>query len=220
MMLRRLRRLGEYVHRFGMPAAARHYLGSWLGARHVVRIGIVHALKLAEWRTVVVPGVQVRILAADEALAYTLAGHHGFAVGDARPLLARGDVCYAGFIDGVPVCSAWYSLGPLLQFGAMIAPPEWAYWGHRVHTNSAFRGRNFQTAIKSVAFEDFVSRGYREILNSIEWTNDASLRLHRRLGYRRIGRIYFTGTEHRGVTWIRVPDAAGIRRVARMAAGA
>jgi L-amino acid N-acyltransferase YncA len=43
-------------------------------------------------------------------------------------------------------------------------------------------------------------RGYDTLFNSIEWTNDASRRLHERVGYEAIGAIVRLGSERVGVT--------------------
>jgi GNAT superfamily N-acetyltransferase len=169
----------------------------------LLSVGVCYALRdagraLASLRTP--PELVVRRLAADEVLRLSAERQEWFFPGAVQTSLARGDECFGGFLDGVLACSGWFATRPLLALGAVVGFSSDCVWEHRLFTRMEFRGRGLNAALKPVAFEHFASRGCTTLLNTVEWTNDASRRLHTRLGYRRTALLVRLGAGRVGRT--------------------
>jgi GNAT superfamily N-acetyltransferase len=214
-LARKARTAVTYGQRHGGGAVFRHYAGNALYALGLLRAGSCYALDdyailMAAPR---VAGFDVRLLTHEEIANFAATGEPRFELAEIGPLLARGDMCFGGFVDGELACSGWYALEPIPQFGVVLGFAPNAVWEHRLYTRPAYRGRALQVALKAAAARWCRERGRAVILNSIEWTNDASKSLHRRLGYRRIATIVRIGTESTGRTFVLGANAFGVHVV-------
>lgn len=202
-LVRRLRTLATHVGRHGVLAGVRLLLGRSLAQLDVVHIGVCYALEDFSRAAAPLPDVaalELRQLDEREIRRLTAAGESWFFPGAVEASLARGDFCFGAFVDGMLVASGWYATVPIRQFGAVIGFRERGVWEHRLYTKPEFRGRGINAAIKIPAMRALAERGYDTLINSIEWTNDASRRLHERVGYEAIAAIVRIGSERVGIT--------------------
>jgi GNAT superfamily N-acetyltransferase len=200
---RRVQHFATRVRRHGAVSGIRALVGRLLAQARIARIGVFYALddySRASIRMPEVPGLELRQLDEAEVRRLTADGEPHFFPGAVAASLERGDYCFGAFMDGQLVASGWYSMVPIVQFGAVIGFRPGAAWEHRLFTRPEFRGKGINAAIKLPAMETLAALGRTRLINSIEWTNDASRHLHERVGYERIGSIVRLGSEGFGVS--------------------
>lgn len=116
--------------------------------------------------------------------------------------LARGDRCFGTFLDGRLASSCWIALRPLRMLGAIVEFPDDCAWEHLIYTKPEFRGRGLAATMKVRVAQELAMSGRLTLLNTVRWTNDASRRLHERIGYRSFATLVHVGPASVGRTWL------------------
>jgi RimJ/RimL family protein N-acetyltransferase len=184
--------LAEVTRRFGIKATAGH--AALRAANSVAPVRVLRVLLLgmrSRVRQLAPRGYRVEPLGADALVTAVrertdLDMDHRFVAA----ALARGDRCF-GTLSGDTVTSyAWYSTratpigdGLWLEFAE-----EHAYM-YKAFTVPEHRGRRLHGAGVSRALALYAASGYRGLVCYIDADNFASLRAHRRIGFRDIGTI-------------------------------
>jgi GNAT superfamily N-acetyltransferase len=178
-------------------------VGHSLADVHLLAVGICYALPDAERALASVPKVPellIRRLTTEEVLERTARQEDWFFPGAVEESLERGDLCLGGYLGGGLVCSGWFATRPILALGGIVGFGPDCVWEHRLFTKLEFRGRGLNGALKPVALRHFAPQGFTTLLNTVDWTNDASRRLHVRLGYRRVATLLRVGSSRLGRT--------------------
>ena len=213
---RKIGTLKEHVGRFGWPSAVHVALARPLERWRLLRVGYCLALDI---RNPLRPpgdlpsGAEVRELRLEEVGELAQSETDWFFPGAVAASLERGDRCFAVLIDGVVACSNWCATAPLLQFGLVLQPPVGGFFGHRLFTKPAHRGRKLQAFLRAHVADHYRALGYEWYLNTMFWTNTASLHAAERLGYRRVATILAVGPEDRPYSrllWVRPPGVSVI----------
>ena len=116
-------------------------------------------------------------------------------------LQSERDFCFAAFHGGRLVNYAWYALESVEaehSFGAGLKLPPDTIYMYKAYTVPEFRGRQIHGAALSRAAERFRQRGIARMIAIVEFGNRASLRSHRKLGFRPAGRLLWIGRKSIG----------------------
>ncbi len=161
------------------------------------------------------PEFQFRFLTAKEVSGFAADPKNdldaSFAVRATRGL----DLCFAAIASGGQLASySWYASGsiePEHHLGvAMSLPTDVAYM-YKAFTHPDYRGRRLYAATVALALKNLAHRGVTKLVTTIEWTNFASLRGCRRLGFQELGRLSTIGpTRHRIAFTSRAAKSRGI----------
>src|SRR4051794_29195385 len=112
-----------------------------------------------------------------------------------RRRLARGDTVYLGQLNDQIVCHTWFHRGPApfeeerTQFALWRLDGE-TFWSYDAMTRAEARSSGafvkvFVTALREL----FESQGARRVRGFIDDNNQASLSVHKRLGFRIVGTV-------------------------------
>lgn len=181
-----------HFRRHGAAAGFRLLLGeplSRLGLLHVCGIYALHDAVRRLHSLPIPAGLDVRALTPQEVRQYVQNREPWFFPAGVQSSLARGDQCFAGFLGGQLVCHGWFATRPLPVLRAQLGFAEDVVWEHRLFTKPQFRGLGINPALKVVAMRHFSNMGRTTLANVVIWTNDASRRMHARLGYARVGTL-------------------------------
>lgn len=108
--------------------------------------------------------------------------------------------------DGLPVLVAVEDNGAILGWGALSR--YHARWGYRftvensVYVHPDARGRGVGTALLAALVARARSLGFHAIIASVDGSNQVSIRLHERAGFRQMGRL--TEIIHKFDRWLDV----------------
>jgi GNAT superfamily N-acetyltransferase len=216
VLARKSRALLSHARRHGWLAGGRLLVRESLAQAGALRVGICYALEDAAAKLENLPpvaGLQIRRLHPDEARVFGAAGEDWFLPGYIEQSLQRGDDCFGAFVDGTLACSGWYARAPILQFGGVIGFPDDVVWEHRIFTRPEFRGRGLAASIKAPAARHYREQGRTTMLATVEWTNDASRCLYRRLGSRAIATILQLGRGRPSRTWLLGGAGSGLHLI-------
>jgi len=135
----------------------------------------------------------VRAATDDDAAA--LAGIGDTAEGLVRARLARGDRAFLGELAGRALAHIWFCRGPTFDedvelFARVALAPDafWAYHGVAVadaRTSGIFV-KVYQTGLRAA----FVEHGATRVLTGVRASNLASVAMHERMGFRRVGSLF------------------------------
>ena len=129
-----------------------------------------------------------------------------------RERLERGDYGYVAELDGGPsgqpelVCYTWFHRGPtpFEEERTLFAP--WrldasTFWSYDAMTREDVRSSGTFAKVFRIALRELFERhGAKRIRGNIDHVNDASLQVHRRLGFRTIGTV--TSVVVPGLKWL------------------
>jgi hypothetical protein len=138
----------------------------------------------------------LRVRAATDDDAAALAGVDGTAEALVRARLRRGDRPFVGELDGRALAHIWFCRGPTTfdedvdLFARVALGPGtfWSYHGVAVadaRTSGIFV-KVFQTGLRAV----FVEHGATRVLTGVRASNLASVAMHERMGFRRVGSLF------------------------------
>jgi RimJ/RimL family protein N-acetyltransferase len=100
--------------------------------------------------------------------------------------------CFGVYAAGRLVSYAWFAERAIEAehsfFFPLRLPPNTVY-EYKAYTVSEFRGQGIHGAALLRAAKHFRRRGFAQILGIVEARNEASLRSHEKLGFRRAGRL-------------------------------
>jgi hypothetical protein len=132
-----------------------------------------------------------------------------------RARFAAGDAVFVGELEGQLLAHSWFHAGPVpfhedtdLYGSFVIDPGDW--WSYHAVVVSEARTSGvfikvFQSALRSI----FLDSGAKRILCAVKTTNRASVAMHDRLGFRRIGTIGSVLVP--GLRWLRWSAEGGAR---------
>jgi hypothetical protein len=121
--------------------------------------------------------------------------------------LADEDLGYVGQLDDEILCYTWFHRGPrpFEEDRGKFAPldlEESTFWSYDAMTRPDVRSSGIFPKVFRHALRDiFHVHGAKRILGSIDHINDASLGVHKRLGFRTIGSV--TSLVVPGFKWLR-----------------
>lgn len=127
-----------------------------------------------------------------------------------RQRFLRGDLLFVGQLDGELLCQTWFHRGPQAFDEDTLRWATWdleqgTFWSYAAAANQLARTSGvfvkvFQTALCSL----FNEAGTRRVVCMVKHLNDASMTMHERLGFRRIG--IMTHALVPGLKWLRWDD--------------
>lgn len=195
---RRLRTLWTHARRFGALSALHLLIFQLLENWKVLRVAFCNVLStegVDEGAGPGLPGLEVRQLTPHEIQGLMRRREPWFPPKAVKVSLERGDLCFAGFLDGEVVCSVWGSAEPLLQFELMLAPPEHGFIGYRLFTSPEHRGKRIQAAVRGEMLRHYRALGFHWYVETIIWTNASAIAGARRMGFKRVGLIIQIGPD-------------------------
>lgn len=209
-------RIGQTRRQFGWLAAARQVVDG-IGRRLFRRRAIeIVWLALANLPLELPEGEHwsFRKLTAKEVAEYALDPANDLDHEMIERIIRRGDVCFAA-LDGHRLAAyGWYArhgIEPEHCFGFGLEYPDDVAYMYKGFTHNDYRGRRLHGIAMGLALQDLHRDGVDSLVSSIDWTNAASIRSCRRLGYEFLGlatRWSFLGRTH-----MSVPPAAVARGV-------
>lgn len=136
-----------------------------------------------------------------------------------RSRLVGGDAVFVGELDGRPLAHSWFHPGPTpfdedCQLYGSFAVEDGAWWSYHAVAVAEARSSGlfikvFQTALRSL----FLDSGATRVLCGVKTTNLASVAMHERMGFRRLGTLEAFLVP--GLRWLRWSSGEGARHWVR-----
>jgi hypothetical protein len=139
------------------------------------------------------PTFKFRFLSADEVESFAQSPEHALKP-DAADRIRRGrDFCYAALApDGRLAAYGWYALEQVEAehcAGEDLQLPEGVAYMYNGYTHPEFRGARLHGAGMGGALRALAAYGVTALISLVHWSNYASLRSCKRLGYVPIGHL-------------------------------
>jgi hypothetical protein len=133
-----------------------------------------------------------------------------------RERLARGDLAFVGELDGRMLAHSWFHRGPEPFSEDMPLFPRWAipadtFWSYHAFTLPEARTSGVFVKVFQVALHELLTvRGATRVRCLVKASNLASVQLHERMGFHRLGTVVaFAVPGARLVSW---HDGGGAQR--------
>jgi hypothetical protein len=156
----------------------------------------------------------VRVAGLDDLSA--LAGLTGASPTRIRERLARGDLAYVGELEGRMLAHSWFHRGPEPFCEDLPLFPRWAipadtFWSYHAYTLPEARTSGVFVKVFQIALHELLTtRGAARVRCLVKVSNRASVQLHERMGFHRLGTVVaFCVPGARLVSW---HDGDGARR--------
>jgi hypothetical protein len=138
--------------------------------------------------------------------------------------LAGGlDFCFAALSDGDLAAYSWYALGSVEAkhaFGVALSYPSHVVYMYKGFTHPNYRGARLHGALKGLALQQLGAYGVSKLISMIHWTNAASMKSCRRIGYSFLGRMWVSQFgSHRIVMVPGSAESVGVRFEGRHSSG-
>lgn len=106
------------------------------------------------------------------------------------PTLAKGDECF-GILDGKNLASyGWYSNKATDALdGLMVHFDNKHIYMYKGFTHPKYRGQRLHAIGMTMALKEYLNRGFRGLVSTVEWNNFESLKSVYRMGYQDFGTI-------------------------------
>ena len=186
-----LKTLGDVRRRYGLAAATRLAAGLTL-AKAGVRL--IEVVRLPPVEGPPVPeGLEARFLTADEVRAFAIDPANDFDA-EAAARVEAGGRCFGVLDGGRLAASGWYAVGKAPAehcFGFGMRLPAGAAYMYKGFTHADYRGRRLHGLVMAEALRQMADVGC--LVSTVEWTNAASIKSCRRLGYEFLGRVWVRG---------------------------
>jgi hypothetical protein len=210
----RLERFRQLTRRHGLWAAMARVLGRVAQRWAALEAGRLLWLEAAQVKrdSTAKGGFHFRFLTAEELPGFAADPVNELDVRFAERLRSGRNFCFAGFSGPQLAAYAWFALGsiePEHCAGVGLSFPADVAYTYKGFTRPEFRGLGLYGQVTEKGFRALADRGVTKVLASVEWTNWASLKSCRRLGYVDLGPLVGLG---RGRWRIVVPPKAARER--------
>ncbi len=124
---------------------------------------------------------------------------------------AEQDFCFAALEGEKLAAYGWYALDCIEgehNFGIPMSFPSDTAYMYNGFTHPDYRGLRLHGRAMGLALRSLERQGVVQLVSTVDWTNQASLRSCDRLGYQRLGRIVTLGRTHLVV--LRSPQQAEV----------
>jgi ribosomal protein S18 acetylase RimI-like enzyme len=165
-------------------------------ARRLCQFRILHVLSLDLAAPTLMPssaeGLEYRWLTAEDIRAFAADPENDLDASMADSLRNGDRFCFGALRGSQLVNYAWYALDSIEaehSFGAGITYPANTLYLYKAHTHPRYRGRQVHQSAVGRAARFFAARGIVRFIILVECVNWASLRSHRKLGFRQVGKI-------------------------------
>jgi GNAT superfamily N-acetyltransferase len=135
----------------------------------------------------------VRVAGPDDLPA--LAALTGASPQRIRDRLARGDLAYVGELDGRMLAHGWFHRGPEPFSEDMPLFPRWGipadtFWSYHAYTLPEARSSGVFVKVFQIALHELLTvRGAARVRCLVKASNIASVQLHERMGFHRLGTV-------------------------------
>ncbi len=108
-----------------------------------------------------------------------------------RNALAKGDECF-GIMDGDVLASyGWYSNQPTdTPDGLTVHFDDKYIYMYNGFTHPDYRGQRLHAIGMTMALKEYLDRGFKGLVSTVDWNNFNSLKSVYRMGYEDFGEIY------------------------------
>lgn len=123
-------------------------------------------------------------------------------------------LCFAAVKGDCLAAYGWYALyyaEPGHNLGTGMSFPSDTAYMFKGFTMREYRGKRLHGTCMALALQQLGGRGIKRLISTVEWSNHASLRSCKRLGYKRLGRLWsIRGRENSCIMKPRAPHRLGI----------
>ena len=139
-----------------------------------------------------------RFISAEEIRRFAAEPELGLSEELAERIQAGTDMCFGAIDNGRLVAYGWYAFDCIEgehNFGIAMSYPEHVAYMYKGFTHPDYRGQRLHGLGMGLAFNALGEHGVSNLVSTVDWTNAASLRSCRRIGYQDLGLAITAGPQ-------------------------